>query len=42
VTVAQNVFYDLINGTGRLDASFYGLNALVPIVYCRRRSGNSA
>jgi hypothetical protein len=32
-------FYDLINGADRLDASFYGLNALAAIVYYRCRSG---
>ena len=34
-------FYELINGTGRLDASFYVLNALAAIAYHRRRSANS-
>jgi hypothetical protein len=33
---------NLINGTGRLDASFYVLNALAVIVYYRRRSVSSA
>ena len=35
-------FYDLINGTDRLDASFYVLNALAAIVYYRHRSVGGA
>ncbi len=35
-------FYHLFNGTDRLDASFYVLNALAAIAYYRRCSVSSA